>query len=126
MLFFLSACQTTTPAHNQGKSEQPDKKQSIALTKIDDVNEISPAINSLLKQAKYQHETGNINSAFSTLERAIRIDPRFPESYYLLGELHYERGNDRQAGSLAQKAISLGASGNVRDKALSLIKKTAI
>ncbi|MFT4837356.1 MAG: tetratricopeptide (TPR) repeat protein [Psychromonas sp.] len=63
-------------------------------------------------------------AAASSLERAIRIAPRFPESYYRLGELRYQEGVYNQAVLLAQKALRLGAAGMLRRQAQDLVSKS--
>ena len=78
---------------------------------------------SLLRRAEQQSRAGNDTAAGSSLERAIRIAPRYPESYYRLGELRYKEGRYSQAVSLAQKTLSLGAQGSLRNIANALIAK---
>ncbi|GLS91411.1 hypothetical protein GCM10007916_24800 [Psychromonas marina] len=126
----LTACQsipttqqsseTNTPVNN--KEVQVQTRQQVL--EVDDVNQLSPAVSGLISQADAQKKADNNIAAMRTLERAIRIAPRHPESYYLLGELHFAEGNQTQARSLAQKAISLGATGKVRKQSLQLISKT--
>lgn len=81
------------------------------------------AVISLLRRAEQQERDGNEKAAASSLERAIRIAPRYPESYYRLGELRYKEGSYSQAASLAQKTLSLGAQGTLRRLAEALIAK---
>ena len=78
---------------------------------------------SLLRRAEQQGRVGKDAAAASSLERAIRIAPRYPESYYRLGELRYKEGRYSQAISLAQKTLSLGAQGSLRSIANALIAK---
>ncbi|MFT6984966.1 MAG: tetratricopeptide (TPR) repeat protein [Psychromonas sp.] len=82
-----------------------------------------PAVFSLLRRAELQEQNGDNRSAASSLERAIRMAPRYPGSYYRLGELRYREGAYRQAVSLAQKTLSLGAEGILRQQAQDLLKK---
>jgi len=132
---FLTGCQTIASlgTHTDQVANDPVidqkltvKQQKMKLAEVDDVSAVSPAVSSLLLQAERQHDAGNIKASISSLERAIRIAPRFPESYYRLGALHLEEGHYSQARSLAQKAISLGASGEVRQQALALIEKSVM
>ena len=117
--------QQTNPVDEIKPTEQL-KQEKPQVTKVDKVSDVSPAVISLITQAKQQSKSGNTNAAMSSLERAIRIAPRYPESYYQLGEIHYQQGDKLQARSLAQKAITLGASGQVREQALKLIGKSAM
>jgi len=71
-----------------------------------------------------QQQAGNNQQAMATLERAIRIAPRYQEGYYRLAQVHYQQGNYSQALSLAQKAISLGASGQLRQQSLAMIENS--
>jgi tetratricopeptide (TPR) repeat protein len=79
----------------------------------------------LLKRARQQAQNGDNEAAASSLERALRIAPRFPESYYRLGELRYQTGDYNQAASLAQKALRLGAEGMLRRQAQDLVNKAS-
>lgn len=133
--FFLTACQTVPEQPTQAErndrsqvstpSEQQIEKVKPKITDVDNVVTLSPAVSKLLQQAEVQQQsgsnTGNYNAAIATLERAIRIAPRYPESYYRLAKIRFQQGSYAQALSLAQKAISLGASGNLKQQSLSLI-----
>lgn len=81
------------------------------------------AVVSLFKRADQQAQNGDSKAAASSLERAIRMAPRFPESYYRLGELRYQEGAYNQAASLAQKALRLGAAGMLRRQAQDLVNQ---
>lgn len=126
--FFLSACQILpneqTEMSTNSESKQTTQKKS-SIPEVDDAVTLSPVVNSLLKQAQAQQSSGNNQAAIHTLERAIRIAPRYPESYYRLAELRYQQGNYQQATSLAQKALSLGASGELRQQSLLLISDSS-
>lgn len=67
----------------------------------------SPVVARLAREARSQKETGQLDGALSTTERALRIDPGNPELWLLLGQIQLERGNDVQAEQLARKSISL-------------------
>ena len=137
-LLTLSACSTMQlPESNQESTKKPTQQQTEPadekkpqvekpqVPEVDKVKAVSPAVVSLIAQAKQQMQSGNTNAAMSALERAIRISPRNPESYYQLGEIHYQLGDKMQARSLGQKAISLGATGDIREQSLKLIGKSA-
>lgn len=134
LAFFLSACQTlsNTPdkrestnsnTHTSNKTEQ--QKTQTQPAKVDEVINASPAVDSLLIQATQQEQAGNTRAAINTLERAIRIAPRYPTSYYRLAKLRYQQGNYQQAASLAQKALSLGAAGELREQSLLIISNVS-
>ncbi|MFT7053116.1 MAG: tetratricopeptide (TPR) repeat protein [Psychromonas sp.] len=90
---------------------------------VDKAARAPSAVVSLFKRADQQAQNGNSKAAASSLERAIRMAPRFPESYYRLGELRYQEGAYNQAASLAQKALRLGAAGMLRRQAQELINR---
>lgn len=129
VVLFLSACQTvpndkpiqdtnneTSTAHDSNAKDEKARAPEVDL-----VNTASATVISLLDVAEQHQKSGDTAAAINTLERAIRIAPRFPESYYRLAEIRYEQMNYHQANSLAQKAISLGASGTIRTQSLKLI-----
>lgn len=113
----LSPAATETPAKTETAIIKPQEKP------IDRAVEAPPAVFSLLQRAQLQEQKGDNKSAASSLERAIRMAPRYPGSYYHLGELRYREGAYRQAASLAQKTLSLGAEGGLREQAKDLLKR---
>lgn len=134
--FFLVAC-TTVPTSSlepvpevkkEVKSEAKVEKKIAPKPKhraVDSVAKAPVAVVTLLKRAEKQQESGNYQAAEASLQRAIRIAPRYPKSYYQLGELRFKQGLYSQAYSLAAKTLSLGADGWLRRKALSLLDKAS-
>jgi len=135
---FLAACESipsNTPSQESNKEVQqvtePKPKQEIKQqtkekpAQVDDSVKASPAVISLLDRAEQQQKDGNNAAAVGSLERAIRIAPRYPETYYRLGELRYQEGNYSQARSLGQKTLSLGATGWLLDQAKRLIENAS-
>jgi len=95
-----------------------------AVKRVADVDKSvteSPAVTSLLQRAQSQQQQGNVQTATATLERAIRLSPRYPNSYYQLATLCQQQGQRQQASALAQKSISLGASGQLLSQAQKLL-----
>jgi len=90
---------------------------------VDSAVKAPAAVISLLQRAQQQAQKGDNKSAASSFERAIRMAPRYPESYYLLGELRYQEGAYRQAASFAQKSLILGAEGGLRRQAQDLLNR---
>ncbi|MCG6200831.1 tetratricopeptide repeat protein [Psychromonas antarctica] len=136
--FVLLACATrptvtpisqpTTPLPEQTTrptDTAPVIKQ-VQPSPVDNVAKAPAAVISLLKRAEQQTLNGNNSAAQASLERAIRIAPRYPESYYRLGELHYQQGSYALARSLAQKTLSLGADGWLRKQALKLVEQASL
>lgn len=107
---------------------KPDEKEAVpapeATAKPREISEVAAApavVNDLLAQAKKQQRQGDLNGAMSTVERAIRIAPRYPTSYYQLAVLKFDANEFSNAKSLAQKAISLGANGSLKGSAEELV-----
>jgi tetratricopeptide (TPR) repeat protein len=99
----------------------PETQSTTVPKKVNEVATAPAVVNNLLVKAKKQQGQGDLSSAMSTVERAIRIAPRYPASYYQLAELKFDANEFSDAKSLAQKAISLGASGSLKRSALELV-----
>jgi len=70
-----------------------------------------PAVVALLDTAERQANSGDLEAAAASLERAIRIDPRNPVLWYHLATVRLSQGDAQAAEQLAAKSNSL-ASGN--------------
>ena len=64
----------------------------------------SPAVKSLLIQAKAAMLIKRNAAAIEKLERALRIEPRNPEIWYQLAKAHYNQKDDGEAISMAKKS----------------------
>jgi len=106
------------------KSKEKPKEQAKPAP-VDDVAQAPAAVTALLERAQQQQRDGNEQAAAASLERAIRIAPRYPESYFRLGELRYQQGIYDQARSLAEKALSLGADWWLRREAEALVDRAS-
>lgn len=134
--WLLTAC-GTIPTYNsngtevQGSNTQQVTKDSSEAKKkakpapVDTTAQAPAAVLSLMKRAEQQSSNGDRRSAIASLERAIRIAPRYPETYYRLGEQYFYQGMYNQARSLAEKSITLGADWLLRRQAESLIKRAS-
>ena len=120
MLFFLlavcllSACSTgrqivpqKRPAPTQ-KAPELGAGNSSGLSP-DDSREI---VSNLTHKAKQQMGAGQTDQAFSTLERALRINPGDPAIWHMLAQLQLKRGNADQAEQLARKSNLLAGQNN--------------
>jgi len=76
---------------------------------------LSPAVGALVVAANQNSKSGNIESATTTIERAIRIEPRNATLYYKLALLRLKQSKPRLAEDLAKKSALL-ASGDTRLK----------
>lgn len=127
--YFLVACSTvSTDGGNTERRSVPEikdittqpqegsaeTKDAIKEAPVDKAVQANIVVHSLLDRAEQQLKNGDEQGAESSLARAIRLAPRYPESYFRLAELRYKQGQYLQASSLAEKTLSLGA-----DKTLS-------
>jgi tetratricopeptide (TPR) repeat protein len=76
----------------------------------------SAAVESLMVAAEKYSQAGNLAAAESTLERALRINPRNPELTYQLAALRLKQQQPRSAEELAKKAVFLAASDSALKK----------
>jgi tetratricopeptide (TPR) repeat protein len=70
---------------------------------------LSPAVNALASAANQNSQSGNIEAATATIERAIRIEPRNATLYYKLALLRLKQSKPRLAEDLAKKAALLAS-----------------
>jgi hypothetical protein len=76
----------------------------------------SPAVGSLVMAANENSQGGNMDSAVSSIERAIRIEPRNATLYYKLAVLRLKQSKPRLAEDLARKAALLAVKDNALKK----------
>jgi len=96
------------PVPAQGVPAQPQPRYQ---TRPQAVTSQPPAVVALLGQAEAQANGGDLTAAASSLERALRIDPRNAVIWYHLATVRLEQGEPAQAEQLAVKSTSL-AGGN--------------
>jgi hypothetical protein len=70
---------------------------------------LSPAVSALALAANQESQSGNVGSATTTIERAIRIEPRNATLYYKLALLRLKQSKPRLAEDLAKKAALLAS-----------------
>lgn len=98
--------QTTTPPQaGEGIIAEPVPKP---------IESTNNAVIALLDRAKIDLGAGQREAAGSSLERALRIEPRNPWLWYELAQLRLAQGQYAQAVSLSHKSISFAG----RDKSL--------
>lgn len=82
----------------------------------------SGATAALLEQSRQQAAAGNYPLATSSLERALRINPRDAELWLELGRLKLQQGDLAQAESMGRRALSLaGTDATLRRQSEELI-----
>ncbi|WOG28664.1 tetratricopeptide repeat protein [Endozoicomonas sp. 8E] len=72
------------------------------------------ALGTLLDQASGAMAENDLNTAESSLSRAMRISPTDPSVYFLLAQLRKKQGHYGQARELADRALSLGPESGLR------------
>ena len=70
---------------------------------------LSPAVSALALAANQNSKSGDIEAATTTIERAIRIEPRNATLYYKLALLRLKQSKPRLAEDLAKKAALLAS-----------------
>jgi len=69
----------------------------------------SPAVGALVTAANQNSQSGNLDSAIATIERARNIEPNNAGLYYKLALLRLKQSKPKQAEELAKKAAHLAA-----------------
>jgi tetratricopeptide (TPR) repeat protein len=72
---------------------------------------VNPAVVALLATAQGHQQSGNIEAAAATLERALSIDPQNASLWHQLADLRLRQAQFPQAAQLAAKS-NLYATGN--------------
>ncbi|WP_262967153.1 tetratricopeptide repeat protein [Methylobacter psychrophilus] len=85
----------------------PPQPRIPAFAPLETFSPLSPAVNALALAANKNSQSGNIESATTTIERAIRIEPRNATLYYKLALLKLKDSKPRLAEDLAKKAAIL-------------------
>jgi predicted Zn-dependent protease len=120
LLLFMQGCSTSPPVQHQPPVVQqggtlpaaPAPPATPGTTQPKSVPmavRSSPAVVALLGQAENQANSGDLEAAASSLERAIRIEPRNPLLWYHLATVRLAQQEAAQAEQLAVKSNSLAA-----------------
>jgi tetratricopeptide (TPR) repeat protein len=97
------------PTIKQESIESPSDSpmQQTKFSPLDSFAPLSPAVNALASAANQSSRSGDIEAATTTIERAIRIEPRNATLYYKLAVLRLKQSKPKLAEDLAKKAILL-------------------
>jgi len=104
-----------TPSLSQEPVSTAPKQEFIAppppppFEPLETFAPLSPAVGALASAANQNSKSGNIESATTTIERAIRIEPRNATLYYKLALLRLKQSKPRLAEDLAKKAALLAS-----------------
>jgi hypothetical protein len=90
--------------------EEPKKPEE--LEPLETFAPQTPAVGSLVMAANENSQNGNLDSAVSSIERAIRIEPRNATLYYKLAVLRLKQSKPRLAEDIARKAALLAVNDN--------------
>ena len=74
----------------------------------------SGATAALLQQSRQQTAAGDYEMATSSLERALRINPRDAELWLELGRVKLRQGDNAQAESMGRRALAVAGSDPMR------------
>jgi predicted Zn-dependent protease len=106
MIFFvglgISACAVVTevpssPSSSPSTSAEPPAQRSAQTTSLQDDSPRAVASLRLTEQARMLLESGKVDDAITTLERALNVNPSNGQNYYYLAEAWLKKGNPSQA-----------------------------
>lgn len=144
----LSACTVvpyeqaqTTPGYSEPtiRAQQPDilpesatNEETLVVPQQPEVeiaeNSASsaslPAAQRMRQLASAEGEKGEYRRAVALLERALRISPRDPETYYELARNHMLLGDPAQALQLARRGLSLSPTPEQRTRLEQLVDES--
>ncbi len=95
-----------TQAVKKPKNTQPEINIPSILPMADQSN-LPAAIRSLLLQADTEYSKHNPQGALATLERALRINPRYAEIWSRMAQIYFEQGDLEQARQHAKRSNSV-------------------
>lgn len=101
----LSACGTTPTSETTTIPE--DSEAAPAVPQEQYHSSSVQAVDQLLNEALLREREGDLEGAINQAERALRIEPRNPRVYLVLGQLHLVNGQPHSALQMARKARSL-------------------
>lgn len=100
------------PPHSTSSTSLPDADAPHSKDPELDSEPATPVVVALLDAADRQKQAGQLSAAAASLERALRIEPRNPETWYQLAVIHLQQGYLDQAEQLARKAEALAGGDN--------------
>jgi len=94
------------PAPRIGSAGSVENEEQIGKTED---SHLMLAVSPLAVQAEQQMEKGDLDQAFATAERAVRIDPDNAKMWNLMARIQFKKENYPQAEQLAKKSNLLAA-----------------
>lgn len=118
-LVLVAGC--ITPPRQPATPSRPPTESGATS---DQRSETAPsAATTLLRQARSDRVAGQLASAESAIERALRIEPNDPWLWIELGEIKLAAGDGAQAAAMGRKALSLaGGDRSVETSARALLR----
>lgn len=108
-------------ASNPTTSSTADSRRS-ASARASRLGSIQDTTQLMLAQARTDRVAGRLDSAESTIERALRIEPNNPLLWIELGEIKLASGDRAQARTMGRRAMSLsGGDAAIENSARRLI-----
>ena len=89
-----------------GEAQPPGEVETEVLAEPGRISE-NPAVLALLDDTDLRLSQGNAEGAVSSVERALRLEPKNPWLWHRLAVLRLRQGQWRQAIALAEKSNSL-------------------
>jgi tetratricopeptide (TPR) repeat protein len=98
----LSACAMvpevpSSPPSPPSPSAEPAAQKNGQTTSLQDDSPRAVASLRLTEQARVLLESGRVDDAITTLERALNVNPSNGQNYYYLAEAWLKKGNPSQA-----------------------------
>jgi tetratricopeptide (TPR) repeat protein len=84
----------------------PTEPGAVTEPEVKPIISSNPAVVALLERAQVDNQTGRLEAAGASLERALRIEPRNPWLWHQLAQLRLTQGQYAQAISLARKSTT--------------------
>lgn len=94
----------------------PSPSELTPFQPIEATVPLSPVITALVSAANQNTNAGDLDSAATSIERAIRIEPRNATLFYKLALLRLKQSKPRLAEDLAKKSALLAATDNTLKK----------
>jgi tetratricopeptide (TPR) repeat protein len=109
------ACFMASPAHAASTEQWSASRGQAAQPP-------NPAASALLEEASQQLESGQLDQAAATLERALRIEPDNAATLHYLGQVRLQQGQNQQAEALAARSNTrAGSNADLRHRNARLI-----
>jgi Tfp pilus assembly protein PilF len=107
MIFGLAGCAGQPPRYESPASTTGGSTGTPESSGVTAAAGSAAAVQELVTSSRTSAANGDYALALADIERAIRIEPRNPDLWLELGELHLSQGDSRQAAAMARKAMSV-------------------